>query len=298
MTNEKGLLVGAGDSGERLDRFLSRSASVSLRAARRLVERGAARVDGVLRGASFKLRAGQAVSLAPQGFSEDANPPKSEEPLAGEPRLIVADERHAAFFKPSGLHTVSLAGGDGQSLESLLPSIYPDRKVLLVNRLDQDTSGIVLGVFSEAASRRFRQMEDAGQVDKRYLALVQGVLEKPLVLKWALDTADRAKVKVLGEGSPDPLRWTRVRPLGPQDGRTLVEARIAKGARHQIRAHLSRAGYPIVGDGLYGQSEGLALRLHHWCLRFPEFLACTPPPWDELKTSVELFGEDDPCACT
>jgi 23S rRNA pseudouridine1911/1915/1917 synthase len=289
MTNENFHKVGSGQAGERLDRFLSRVAGIGLRAARRMAEGGLAQVDGSACPPGYKLRDGQVVTLEGRDGSQE---------MVGAPRLLLADERYVAFFKPSGLNTVSLAGGGGPSLEGALAVLRPGRQVILVNRLDRDTSGVVLGAVDEACARRFRELEDLGQVDKRYLALVLGAFPGPLVLKWALDTADRAKVRVLPTQTPTELRWTRVRPLAYMNAggdRTLVEARIAKGARHQIRAHLARAGFPIAGDALYGEGQGAGLKLHHWCVRFPGFQAAVAPAWEEVETVSEFFMEENPC---
>jgi len=188
-----------------------------------------------------------------------------------------------------------------------------------------------LGALDEASARRFRSLEDLGAVDKRYLAVVAGNCVQPMLLAWALDMADRATVKVLDEHARDELRFTSVRPLahriltpgaaspampanehgeacpaetcpGRELGLTLVEARIAKGARHQIRAHLARAGYPILGDSRYGGPAWPGLRLHHWSSTFAGFEVRALPQWPEwpgwktVDVSLELSLEENGCA--
>jgi len=329
MTNEKEFTVDGKGASLRLDRFLCDAAGLSLRSARRLTERGAVLVDGAARQASYKLREGQGVRIE----SLDDGAPERPRPQGA--RLLKAEGGFAAFFKPSGLHTVELSGGGGPSLEAMLSHLYPDGPVRLVNRLDQDTSGIVLGALDETSARRFRALEELGAVDKRYLAVVVGNLVKPMLLTWALDMADRATVKVLEQETPDSLRFTSVRPLahrifipgaappdactdafahaspnecgaasptgdeaGAESCLTLVEARIAKGARHQIRAHLSRAGFPILGDSRYGGPGWPGLRLHHWKSTFAGFDVLTLPEWPEwpewrtADVSLELSLEE------
>jgi 23S rRNA pseudouridine1911/1915/1917 synthase len=285
MTNKKAFPVGDDDAGARLDRFVSGAAGVSLRAARRLVERGVATVDGAMRTPGYKLRAGQGVEVA----QEEWGAPEEM------PRLLARSGDYAAFFKPPGLHTAAVCGSFEPSLEALLPDIAPELSVRLVNRLDRDTSGIVLGGLSDQAALRFRELEDAGLVDKRYLALVRGEVAGGTTLTWALDTEGRATVRVPGVETPDRLRWTHVRPVAGQGGLTLVEARIAKGARHQIRAHLAHAGHPIAGDALYGGPQAASLRLHHWRVSFPGFCAQAAPAWEEAQVLVEKFMEENPC---
>lgn len=329
MTNENQFTVDGKGAGLRLDRFLCEAAALSLRSARRLTERGAVLVDGAARQASYKLREGQDVRI---GSPVDGAP---EPPKPQEARLLKAEGGFAAFFKPSGLHTVKLSGGGGASLEAMLGHLYPDGPVRLVNRLDQDTSGIVLGALGETSARRFRSLENLGAVDKRYLAVVAGNLMKPVLLTWALDMVDRATVKVLDEDARDELRFTSVRPLAHriltpgaspdatpdvrgdapaneheaaspagagtcgESGLTLVEARIAKGARHQIRAHLARAGFPILGDSRYGGPAWPGLRLHHWSSTFAGFEVRALPQWPEwtawntAHVSLELSLEEN-----
>lgn len=285
MTNEKTFAVRPEAEGERLDRFLAQAGAMSLRTARRLVQRGAATVDGAVRTGGYRLRPGQTVALA----EENPKGPHAQ------PHLVRQGEAFVAFFKPAGLHSVSVCGSFEPSLEACLPDLVPGIQVVLVNRLDRDTSGIVLGALSDQAAESFRAFENAGRVDKRYLALVQGMVDAPLQLKWELDTADRARVRVLEADTQDRLRWTAIRPIARHGGLTLVEAGIAKGARHQIRAHLARAGHAIAGDLLYQGPPAPGLRLHHWCINFPGFSAQALPAWDEVKSLVEIFSKENAC---
>jgi len=160
----------------------------------------------------------------------------------------------------------------------------------------------VLAALDRESATRYRMLEDAAGVDKRYLAVVHGSVETPLTLRRKIDMARRARVRVLPEDAADPLRATQVRPLAAENGRTLVEARIAKGARHQIRAHLAAAGHPIVGDTLYGEPCGgpgsdpdAGLRLHHWRMCLPGLCAATAPEWDEFQDVISRVMEENPC---
>ena len=287
MTNEKNILaVQAEHQGLRLDRFLSLARpGLGLRAAKRLLARGGVLVDGLARSGLYKLRTGQTVEITTQ----DDGP---EFPL---PWLVQAGTDFVAFFKPPGLHTVRLAGSGGPSLEDHLARLVPDRRVWLVNRLDNLTSGLVLGAFSQEAEGRFRDMENHGRVEKRYLAVVPGLVDKPARLAWKLDTAGGSRVKVLLQEDADPLRWTWVRPLAGLGAATLVEARIAKGARHQIRAHLAAFGHPIAGDPLYGYGPacGAVLYLHHYLARLPGLTAKAAPDWPELKAELEIIMNEN-----
>lgn len=177
-------------------------------------------------------------------------------------------------------------GGDGGATPPEVRMI-PENPPLLVTRLDAGTSGLVTAAFTKEGERRFRDMEAAGAVDKYYLAATEGLPDGPLLLRNALDTDSRVKTRVLPTENSDATRFTEVTPLGPASvplpwlpGHIgLVAARIQRGARHQIRAHLAHAGFPLYGDALYGAGDGRFF-LHHARIRMPGLAAWVPPPWN------------------
>lgn len=288
--------VEADQAGERLDRWLSVPLpETGLRLRRRLIEDGRVLVNGSPAPKGLKVRAGQVVELvrSPQG----TQPPR--------PGIVARTRSYAAVAKPAGLHSARVAGRNTPSVEDCLPSLFPDGDARLLNRLDGPTSGLLLVGFGQGAEDRFRRLEAAGEVEKTYLAVVHGRMSLSMVLRNALDTANRRRSRVLAAEDPDPARWTSVTPLDHYTNRdlSLVTAIIRRGARHQIRAHLAAAGYPILGDDLYGpeaesdpddqmgrradvaQSRETAsgaperLYLHHSRVAFDGFVAELEPDW-------------------
>ena len=244
----------------------------SLRERRRAWEQGVVLVDGRARAKGFCVTAGQRIELR--------QAERAESSVEGA-RVLDTQGDFAALFKPAGLHSAAIAGRDNVSLERLLPELLPGKNAVLLNRLDQLTSGIVLAALTAGAAQRYYELEDAGQVTKEYAARVHGCLEWPVTVKNALDTDNTKKTKVLPQEDESPLRWTRVEPvdyLADQD-QTLVKAVIHKGGRHQIRAHLAHILHPIVGDPLYGEGEEGRLHLHHGRLEFPGFIVQVAPEW-------------------
>ena len=277
--------------GQRLDQALALLApEMGLRGRKRLFEHFQVLVDGRPRPKGFRVRAGQTLGLRPL---------EPGAPAAASDGVRVAGQstgRFAALVKPAGLHTEAVAGSPEPSLEALLPQFFPNRFVQLVNRLDRDTSGLVLAALSEEAAAAYRAAEAGQGVVKTYLALAAGSVWAEARLEAALDVADRAKVRVLATSDPDPARHTLVTPLIYSDAHraTLVRARIHRGARHQIRAHLAAAGHPLVGDPLYGAAEpGGTLYLHHCCivlasLDFAAKAWPTWPEWEECSQALDL----------
>lgn len=179
-----------------------------------------------------------------------------------------------------------ILGGDSGK-KNAEPSAPPPTPPLLVNRLDADTSGLAAAAFDAESAARFREYEATGAMSKYYLAVTRTLPPGPLVLRAALDTDSRVKTRVLDRDTADAARYTEVFPLGPATafltdvpaGTGLVAVRIKRGARHQIRAHLAWAGYPLHGDALYGDAAEAPFRLHHACLAMPKLDVYCTPPW-------------------
>ena len=237
-------------------------------------------------------------------------------------RIVAANHNFAALHKPAGLHSAIVAGGRASSLEALLPEewerLWRDyarqsatpcdapSPPLPLTRLDAATSGIVLVAMNHEAAEHFRLVERRGQALKTYFAAVQGRLLRPLELRNRLLTNNRKLTLVTDEEDPDgtrhtlvtPLRETNVMPAGEPIGErgdrtgektalrgaTLVRAQIRRGARHQIRAHLAAAGFPLVGEWLYpsprADKPGARLYLHHARVELPGFSALDMPDWN------------------
>jgi 23S rRNA pseudouridine1911/1915/1917 synthase len=190
---------------------------------------------------------------------------------------------------------------------------------VLLTRLDRDTSGIVLGAMNGEAAGRFRVAERQGLACKHYFAVLRGSLPYPIVITKRLAT-DARVTRVLDEEESDGARHTRVSPLAAVEGRggvgedgpvdassaagcregasgiaaTLAHVQIARGARHQIRAHLAAAGFPLVGDRLYSPRAALREKsasffyLHHAKVTFPGFSALDMPGWNLGEDAAHL----------
>lgn len=240
-----------------------------------MIDDGLVRVDGETRPAGYRVREGERIEFTVQQEIQAALPP-----------VVAVSDDFAAVDKPAGMHSAALAGRSNVSVESLLPSLFPDRDVVLVNRLDAPTSGLVIAAFGRQGADAYRAYEDSGSIQKTYLAQVCGHLREARTISSALDTADRKAVRVL-DVEAEPLRHTRVLPLkyDAEQDRTLVEAVIHKGARHQIRVHLASIGHAIAGDQLYGTAEDEPLHLRHVRIELPGFSAQADYSLEQWTTS-------------
>jgi 23S rRNA pseudouridine1911/1915/1917 synthase len=185
------------------------------------------------------------------------------------PLVVHADERLAVVDKPAGLVVHPAPGHRGRTLvdelRDLLGGGEPERPGI-VHRLDRDTSGLMLVARDDEAHRRLAAMIKAREVERRYLALIEG---RPASRAGTIDAPlgrhHRAPERraVRGRGSREArTHFEVVEPL-PAD--TLVEVRLETGRTHQIRAHFAAIGHPVAGDPRYGHAgrHGLERQFLH-----------------------------------
>jgi RluA family pseudouridine synthase len=169
---------------------------------------------------------------------------------------ILAERRGwLAVDKPAGALVIPGRGEEeGPSLREELEGELR-RKVFVVHRLDRDTSGVLLFALDAPVHRTLSMAFEAGRIEKRYLALVQGRLSQSLELNGALVPARRGRMRVARAGEEGRQAHTLVRPVEQFAEATLVEAVPLTGRTHQIRVHLAHAGYPLLFDHQYGSKD-------------------------------------------
>lgn len=269
-------IAGDSDEGVRADKFLLKMLPESgLRERRRLIENGFVQVNGRGCRSGFKMFPGAEVVLL------EAKVRSCAVEILSRVKVVKQGACFGVVYKPEGLHSAAIAGSPEPSVEECLAGIFPGQNPILANRLDFPTSGMLLIAFGVERENEFHGYEDSGTVDKVYHAKVHGIPDKSFICKNLLDTTDRKLTKVLDEQAPKE-RWSSVEVVKKyEDGTSLLDLRISKGARHQIRAHLAHAGFPIVGDFIYGREDGAdRMYLHHRKIVLPGFEAVCDSGWE------------------
>ena len=203
--------------------------------------------------------------------------------------VVFEDEDLLVVDKPAGLNTHAPSPFAGEGIYDWLR--HRERRwanLAILHRLDKETSGLMVFGKTTRANRSLTEQFTGGSIEKRYVFLTdRPVPQKPLV---AVSTLVRAGEKYLSRPMhPGHDRAeTRFRILSEQDGKTLVEAEPVTGRTHQIRVHAAEHGFPILGDRLYGGSDGARVFLHAQQLKFEH-----PATKESLVLeSKPPFGED------
>lgn len=203
------------------------------------------------------------------------------EPLAPHAPLaaVYEDADVLVLEKPSGLLCVPGRGPDKlDCLSRRAEHRWPG--ALVVHRLDQATSGLVLMARNPMAQRLLSAAFAEQRVEKRYQALVQGSLQAPgtstdargwstIDLPIAADW-ERRPLRVVdqAQGKASQTRWRMLGP-GPSAASARLELAPLTGRTHQLRVHLAAIGHPILGDVLYGDADSASrLTLHATRLAF------------------------------
>jgi 23S rRNA pseudouridine1911/1915/1917 synthase len=176
--------------------------------------------------------------------------------------VIAEDEETIVFNKPGWVVCHPSKNGPFSSLVGAAKEVFALDKTHLVARLDRETSGLVILAKRPRTARKLQMALADRQVDKTYLAIVQGSLTERLEMSAPLgpDTASPIHSKqAVVQRREGQKAQTTFRPIEERNGYTLVRVTPHTGRKHQIRVHALAAGFPIVGDKLYGPDESLFL---------------------------------------
>lgn len=178
--------------------------------------------------------------------------------------VIAEDDDFLVINKPAGLVCHPTKGDVYSSLISRVRLYLGGQETHLINRLDRETSGIVIVAKKLEAGSRLRKLWETGTVRKEYVAIVHGELRGPRIIDAPLgpDSDSRVAIKdrVRSDGLPAITQVYRLKTFVRSDGVfSLLRVVLLTGRKHQIRIHLSHVGHPIVGDKIYGGDENLYL---------------------------------------
>jgi 23S rRNA pseudouridine1911/1915/1917 synthase len=196
--------------------------------------------------------------------------------------VLYRDEHMLVIDKPAGLPVHASAKFYFNTLTRVLAERFPGEPLQIAHRLDRETSGVLVVASGREAGSRLKTAFARKQARKTYLAVVRGVppwsdgevheIAVPLGLTQVPGALD---VRMVARADAPPA-LTRVSVIARRERHALVRCEPVTGRQHQIRAHLAEAGFPIVGDKIYGQDDQL----------FRDY--CAGGLTDELLARLEL----------
>jgi len=260
----------------------------------RLIAEDKVKVNGTFRKASYKLKNGDRVELEFETPEESEKIEPEDIPL----NILYSDNHIVVLNKPAGLVVHPGAGHRRGTLASGLLFHYPEVKNIgheerpgIVQRLDKETSGVMVIARSRNAYIELQRQFIKREVKKVYLGLIWGKIpEKEGKITWPLGRHIKHGLRMSVKTRKPREAETHYRVLKEFKDFTLLEIRPVTGRTHQIRVHLSAAGHPVVGDDVYGRRKGNRkfprLFLHAYRLAFSH-----PETGERVEFSTPLPGD-------
>lgn len=269
----KELTVGQNDAGQRLDRFLAKAVPLlPASLAQKYVRIKRIKLNGGRAERNTRLQAGDVLSLYINDEFFDTPREDNAYLTVAVPKLniVYEDENILLVDKRPGLAVHPHDGAEyGRTLiDQIQAYLYQSRQwrpreensftPALCNRIDRNTGGIVIAAKTAEALRIMNQKIRDREIDKRYLAIVEGTLSRKEGSLTGFLFKDAKKNRVFVTDAPQPGSKscrTDYRVLASRAGLSLVECRLITGRTHQIRAQFAHVGHPLLGDGKYGKLD-------------------------------------------
>lgn len=207
------------------------------------LKEGRVSVDGnPVQQIDLKLSAGQIVQLGARTKF-----------MQGGIRILYDDKSLVIIDKPSGVLSVSTVFQKEETAHAYLKVKYRPKKVYVVHRLDQDTSGVMVFAFSEESNQGLKEIFKAHDIDRIYYAVVEGQMEK-MSGSWQAYLYEDANyvVHTTQDKQKGELAITHYKVKKSTKQYSLLEIKLETGKKNQIRVHCQEAGHPVAGDKKYG----------------------------------------------
>jgi len=238
---------------------------------------------------SRRVKTGERITL--KRFSPDI----SDDISSFKVEIVYEDDDILLLNKPSGLTLHPTAFHFYKTLTYWLKKNFPKVAIHPCHRIDKDTSGLVLCAKNKQTEIELKKAFMHKHVQKTYLAVVFGVVKNSMDIKIPLALqrgSGLVKIRMMKDEKHGKEAFTRVRPVKLLDNRTktLLMCRPYTGRQHQIRAHLSLIGHPIINDLLYGHDDEI-FDAHYRALKADQNLKAPPHKLHAYSLRFALKGK-------
>lgn len=292
------------NQNERIDKYLMEELSFSRSKIQRMIEKKEILVNDMEVKNSYKLRLGDEITIN-EDYTEEVEITEENIPLD----ICYEDDYLLVVNKPSGMVVHPALGNQEKTLVNALmyhcnnnlSSINGNIRPGIVHRIDKDTSGLLLVAKTDEAHVDLANQIGQKTVTRKYIALVQGIINEDTATIDApigRDSNNRKKMAVTDVNSKDAV--THLRVLARFKKATLIECNLETGRTHQIRVHLNYIGHPIVNDPVYGYKKlddkdfGQMLHastigfIHPVTKKYLEFTSSPPKKFEEILDKYRI----------
>ena len=250
------------EAGQRLDRFLMKYLYTTNRSLiYKLLRTKKIKVNGQKKDPSFVLQEGDTLSLYiyDEKIGQSRTKIKSataqfNTKLFDIQSILYEDSNIIIINKPSGIAVHSEDNSMVDQIQQYLGKEYSTEtfRPTAVHRIDKGTSGILLFAKNYQASKVYAEQFALRTTEKKYQALLSGILKSDITVTHSLKKNSSHSKKIISDPTGKSA-LSHIHILENYDDSTLVEVTIETGRTHQIRAHCSAIGHPIIGDRQYGR---------------------------------------------
>ena len=277
----------------RIDSTLVKKLDISRGMAQKLIENGKVLVNGAIVKPSYNLKIGDEVEVENIEMDVSSIKPKDIklDIIYEDDDIIIIDKEKDTVVHPgNGNYEDTIVNALMFSHKGQLSGINGVIRPGIVHRIDKDTTGVIVVAKNDNAHRCLAEQFKEHSITRRYVALVDGIIEKDKLrinLPIGRDEKNRIKMAVTTKNSKEAITNITVLKRYTKSGYTLVEAKLETGRTHQIRVHMSYIGHPLVGDNVYGKLNnefGISGQLLH--AKILGFIHPTTKNYVEFETDL------------
>lgn len=238
------------EAGLLLDHLASLFPDSSRTSLRQMLQAGRVGVNGqVVKNAKEELDAGDVITVGAK---------QVEVPLPESLSILHEDDDVIVVLKANGLLTVGTVRERENTAQAHLNDYLREKgegRIHVVHRLDRETSGVLVFAKSFEARERLKSNFATHDVDRIYVAIIEGRIDPPGgTIRSNLVERKDLRMESVGSHPDAKPAVTHYRTISSGREYSMLEITLETGRKNQIRAHLSEAGHPVVGDRLYGSA--------------------------------------------
>ena len=299
--------VGPVEAGKRVHRLVRQLLpGVPLSGIYKMIRTGRVKRNGKKAKSEDVVQLGDTIRLyiAEADYEQVSKPVKKFAGVSTDIDVVYEDNEILIVNKPVGLLTHGAEGEYKDTLVNRVLAYLHSRNELQksvftpspVNRLDRNTSGLVIFSKTGETTRTLAEEIRSHHVDKWYIALVKGPIRESGEIRTNLTRVNDARTRVSRTGKESVTKYF---PILSRGNTTLVRIQLVSGRTHQIRAHFSHIGHPLVGDVKYGGGspvkEGNAIHqwLHAITIQLPDGREFHAPLPDAFVAKLRELGYSD-----